>query len=375
MPRRTHKKSRNGCLECKRRHVKCDEKRPICSNCTASERDCQYGTRFLNVYSGPPLGGSSAPTTPSDAPSPTAASHPAFDGQPVNMLHAELLHSLYANTHTTFDPNRSIPWLAEIVSHSITTPYLVNEMLAFSALHLSTLRPHQRDFYHYHAAQLQTYALTIFKASNPEVTEETCVPLFLFTSVLGVHMLCDTLIYREGDFDHFMTRFVHYHRLQHGVRTVVAQAWSHLHDSPVKEAFDVGMVLYRFDGRLGPGCGKLLALIEEAKLGSELTATYQQSIQSLQACTNVANSDDAGYAQVNGVITWPAIASLDFSDHLQERRPEALVILAHYAVLLHQHRSSWLFADSGRFVIEGVNRYLGEEWEEWLRWPNQALQS
>ncbi|KAL5335192.1 hypothetical protein BJX70DRAFT_330878 [Aspergillus crustosus] len=377
MPRRAHRKSRNGCLECKRRHVKCDERRPICSNCTASERDCQYGTRFLHVYSGPPLGGSSAPTTPSDAPSPEARAPtpPAYDDQPVNMLHAELLHNLYTNTYTTFHPTRTIPWLSETVSHSITNPYLVNEMLAFSALHLSTLRPHKRDFYHYHAAQLQTHALTIFKQTNPEVSQDTCVPLFLFTSTLGIHMLCDTLIYREPDFTHFLLRFVHYLRLQHGVRTVVAEAWSLLHDSPAKEAFDDGIVLYKFNGRLGPECGKLLALIQAANLGTDLTKTYRDAIETLQACTNVTHSGDETDSKINGLLAWPVIVSLEFSDHLEMRRPEALVLLAHYAVLLHQQRDSWLFGDSGRFVIESVTRYLGEEWEEWLRWPNQALLS
>lgn len=298
-----------------------------------------------------------------------------MDDQPVNMLHAELLHNLYTNTYLTFDPNRAVFWLTEVFSHSITIPYLINEMLAFSAFHMSTLRPNQRKFYHYHAAQLQTHALTIFKETNPEVTQETCVPLFLFTSVLGIHMLCDTLIYREPDFDHFVTRFVHYLRLHHGVRTVVAQAWSLLHDSPVKEAFAVGAVVYKLDSRLEPGCGKLLALIQAANLGTELTETYKLAIQALQACTTVANHPRPDYVDINGVIAWPIIIPLEFSGHLQERRPEALVILAHYAVLLHQHRHSWLFGDSGRFIIDGVMQYLGQGWEEWLRWPQQALES
>lgn len=42
MHRRGHKKSRNGCLECKRRHMKCDETRPQCANCTTVHRACQY---------------------------------------------------------------------------------------------------------------------------------------------------------------------------------------------------------------------------------------------------------------------------------------------------------------------------------------------
>ncbi|KAL4886102.1 hypothetical protein BJY04DRAFT_213638 [Aspergillus karnatakaensis] len=375
MARRAHKKSRNGCLECKRRHVKCDEKRPICANCIASERQCEYGTQFLNNHSGSSLGGSPVTATPLEGPSPVAATSPsALDDQPVSMLHAELFQNLFTNTYTTFDPNRALPWLAEGVINSLTTPYFVNELLAFSALHLSVLQPHRKEHFQYHAARLQTHALSIFQETSPEVSKETCVQLFLFTSILGVHMLCDTLIYREGDLDHFLGRFSHYIHVHQGVRTVVFSAWPLLHDSPVKLAFEISP-LYQFDGHFGPGCGKLSALVQAANLGTELTQTYQQAIEKLQTCTNLSNAPLENYAPVNGLISWPLMVSLEFSGYLQEKRPEALVIFAHYAVLLYQHQDSWLFADFGRFIIDQVTRYLGVEWEEWLSWPRRALES
>ncbi|KAL2835323.1 hypothetical protein BJY01DRAFT_252790 [Aspergillus pseudoustus] len=41
-PRRRHKKSRNGCMECKRRRIKCDEIKPSCSRCILTRQDCIY---------------------------------------------------------------------------------------------------------------------------------------------------------------------------------------------------------------------------------------------------------------------------------------------------------------------------------------------
>ncbi|KAF4431771.1 Lysine biosynthesis regulatory protein LYS14 [Colletotrichum fructicola] len=40
--RRSHKKSRNGCTECKRRHIRCDERQPSCANCEVAERACVF---------------------------------------------------------------------------------------------------------------------------------------------------------------------------------------------------------------------------------------------------------------------------------------------------------------------------------------------
>ncbi|KAL4805910.1 hypothetical protein BDV18DRAFT_140153 [Aspergillus unguis] len=42
-PRRRHRKSRNGCMECKRRRIKCDEVKPSCSRCILTMQQCIYG--------------------------------------------------------------------------------------------------------------------------------------------------------------------------------------------------------------------------------------------------------------------------------------------------------------------------------------------
>lgn len=60
-------------------------------------------------------------------------------------LYIELFHNLHTQIRNTFDPNRSIAWLTDNVDYLITTPYLINALLAFSALHLSTTRPRQRE--------------------------------------------------------------------------------------------------------------------------------------------------------------------------------------------------------------------------------------
>ncbi|KAL4993337.1 hypothetical protein BDV10DRAFT_199702 [Aspergillus recurvatus] len=385
MARRIHKKSRNGCLECKRRHVKCDERQPICSKCSASKRLCEYGSRFLSktlqspltaLVSQAPIRAHSASTTPASPESESqsqkqspAAAPSSFPEQTVNMLLVELFHNLYTETYATFDPVRSVPCLFELIGHSITAPYLVNELLAFSALHMSTIRPHQRELYRYHAAQLQTHALSIFKETNPRVTHETCVPLFLFSAVLGIHVLCDTLIYREndGDLPTFLGRFVHLFRIYHGVRIIIHEAWFMIEDTPLGPALNLGKDLYALNGHLGPGCSKLLSLILSANL----------AIESLQACLNVvqgSEDSDERHARIHGVMTWPLLLGIEFGDLLEQGRPEALVILAHYATLLHLSRDSWLFGNSGAFVIERVTGYLGAKWREWLAWPNEILE-
>lgn len=39
-------RSRNGCITCRTRHIKCDETKPVCFNCQRSNRNCVHGQRY-----------------------------------------------------------------------------------------------------------------------------------------------------------------------------------------------------------------------------------------------------------------------------------------------------------------------------------------
>ncbi|KAH1488400.1 hypothetical protein LV164_002225 [Aspergillus fumigatus] len=382
MPRRAHKKSRNGCLECKRRHIKCNENRPICSNCTVSERVCEYGINVFKVTR--PVDWSyqstaSASLSPvTNLPSGRSSLSPnpgAPQDAPVNMLHMELFHHLYTETFPELDRRKYADHFHSIMPHLLKAPYVVNELLAFSALHLSTKHPERQGYYRTHAAQLQTHALAIFKETTLEVNQETCVPLFFFSAILGLHTLCDVLVYRDNDFDQFVDKFVHCFRIQRGVRAICGKAWGLLHQSVVKPLLADGQSLYHFDGRLGAGCEKLLRLVQAANLGATLTDIYKQAIEHLQTSTNALIAAGILAGSNHGNTAWPVLVPPEYIDLLLQRRPEALVILAHYAILLHSCRDSWMFGDGGRFLIESIRDFLGPDWTEWLEWPIKALDS
>lgn len=40
------KRTRTGCLTCRERHLKCDETKPTCNNCSKSQRDCNWGKKL-----------------------------------------------------------------------------------------------------------------------------------------------------------------------------------------------------------------------------------------------------------------------------------------------------------------------------------------
>ncbi|KAF8861970.1 hypothetical protein BDZ45DRAFT_234475 [Acephala macrosclerotiorum] len=52
--RRVHKKTRTGCTQCKRRKVKCDQRKPSCASCKRQNRKCSL--EFLTPMAFPSHG-------------------------------------------------------------------------------------------------------------------------------------------------------------------------------------------------------------------------------------------------------------------------------------------------------------------------------
>lgn len=73
------------------------------------------------------------------------------------------------------------------------------------------------------------------------------------------------------------------------------------------------------------------------------------------------------------ITRWPVTIPVGYIELLAQRRPEALVVLAHWAVLLIHHRELWFVGNSGVFIIESVSKHLGRYWEPWLEWPRSQL--
>ncbi|KAF2772032.1 hypothetical protein EJ03DRAFT_307570 [Teratosphaeria nubilosa] len=60
--RRAHQKSRNGCVHCKQRRIKCDETRPACGQCAERRWSCNYPSEDT-----PPAKRRKAPPTPPES--------------------------------------------------------------------------------------------------------------------------------------------------------------------------------------------------------------------------------------------------------------------------------------------------------------------
>jgi hypothetical protein len=70
------------------------------------------------------------------------------------------------------------------------------------------------------------------------------------------------------------------------------------------------------------------------------------------------------------VMPFPIQCPLQFVLKLKEQDPLALVILAHYAVILHWLREEHLWMRGwGKDIVDTVKHTLDKEWLDCIEWP------
>ncbi|KAK6540236.1 hypothetical protein TWF694_009051 [Orbilia ellipsospora] len=404
--RRHHKKSRNGCFECKKRHIKCDENHPICSNCGTAEIRCSFlsrdepyivqtvqaDTSYISTNSSPRAKESaSSASSISDLNvylKPTVEIDPENHSNDidsvglysVNMVHLKLFSHLSDEAfrlpdRLTGEYEGTVPGDLYL-QYASSTPFLMHQLLASSALHLSITSSDSRtrEFYQRYATGLQNRALSLFHENYPvlEVASTNFAVLFLFATSVAAHLFCETLHYHRSTLDVFIDKFAHDINVYRGVIAVVDNL-GHLRESEVTADIKMSQLLVDLPDPIGPDCNALRDMICGLDITSPQFKAYEKSIDLLQRCFDL-HKTSGDKILIAAVLTWAILIPQDYVDSLRQQQPEALVILAHYAVILHRARAFWLIEESsGRFIVESICRRLSSDWQKFIQFPNEAL--
>lgn len=291
----------------------------------------------------------------------------------VNLDHAELLmhcfkeDDIFVLSDRVGDYQGSLK-LAFDIAHQF--PYLLHELLAFSACHLATRYPHIPR-YHSLASDLQTRAVALFNASGQDITPDNCVAVLLFSTIVGQHLFADSL--RPRDFaglPAFIQRFTHCLAVQRGIFTIYQAASPVLLASPLEKFLTAGIESQRVEP-VGSDCAELTAMIYESP---RLTPTDKE------ACIRASVILQLGFDAIalapeeptHLCFKWvigvrPALKAL-----LEAMQPDAMVILAYYGLLLHMNRGAWPVGTAGAYIIGMVTDFLGRDCP-WLAYPRRRM--
>ncbi|CAI6093731.1 unnamed protein product [Clonostachys chloroleuca] len=183
-PRRIHRKSRNGCVQCKRRKIKCDESKPECGKCISFRIPCSFspspsasasggacssdishgshaerGKTSHKIRGRPRKDWSAIESSPQQESSSPASTSSSIDNNPslLNLDQAELLHHFTTTTGLSLaNPDDRDDPITRFWSHNAPlvgcgSPAVLHLCLALAARHLLYLGTglHHQNRSHY----------------------------------------------------------------------------------------------------------------------------------------------------------------------------------------------------------------------------------
>jgi Fungal specific transcription factor domain len=292
------------------------------------------------------------------------------------MDHMELLHQFCTETYKTMtpDPSQQQLWQSTAIRLALSFPFLMHEILAIAALHLAHCKPEGQSYYCTRATELQSHALHGFNTIQKNVRASNCGAILLFSSLLAVHVLADPSRSRNLNFSDYIDHFSGCINLMRGVRhVVITDWWSYLSESEFKPFFHLEQPKQPYD--IPEECRELSNLTANVDLGTESVRAYDAAIDRLHWTFALSEVPSKTHSTIKFVLAFPVQLRDNFLELLNERQPEAFVILAYYGVLLHFFRDSWIVGDSGASLIRAINALTGPHWRRWMAWPNQIIES
>ncbi|KAF4476407.1 hypothetical protein CGGC5_v014372 [Colletotrichum fructicola Nara gc5] len=350
--------------------MRCDEQRPTCFNCIKADRLCSFSSEpyTRSQDSTPGSEHRSAGASPSGS-----STCPQVIGDPdaVNMLHMELLlHFSFDVYAPEFDDSLGRPATELALKIAQTAPFLMHGVLAMSARHLSITRPEQSARYLDQAFRLQTRAIELFNATHDENSRERCMARLLFSSVLGRHILADVLHDDGLDFPSFLHRFVHGVRIHGGVKAVAAQQdWVSLLETELGPLMTRGLAADMYDKTVQPNQALQSLIAHSPNLEEEDKSACEMAIRLVDTgLHDLKDPDRVDYGR-RMMFTWSIMLPDRYVRLLERQTPEALVVLARYAIFLHFGQNFWQIGDAGSYLLRSISNHLGQAWQPWLSWP------
>ncbi|KAJ5826656.1 hypothetical protein N7447_003419 [Penicillium robsamsonii] len=422
--RRTHRKSRVGCTNCKMRRIKdrytelpetnsfqCDEKRPACANCSNHSIECGYCTAAQPSESKSPSPFQVSTDRPrskrykphryatgqleqtfklskpplSQLSRSTGAQCNVSSGsmETITLPDLKLFHHYIINTYRTMTTGAHLEnvWQTHVVQWGVKFPSLLHLILALSALHLAYEQPGLDAEYTEQADKHFTFGMRSVTSVLSELNVENCQKIYM-----SAIMIC--FIYfgrgpRPGEYLIFSDNGpAEWLVLMRGVKLILSSHHAKifsgiLEPQHIERNRDLTPEMRTALQEHTVHTERVQRLVERDLVDDEIRGMHLIVIEDLyRTMREVSERRSAGSHGVDLMdllIGWLYRLPEEMIGLLERKAPHTLVILAHWAVLLRYMDSSWFMKGWAEHLLSGISTYLPEEFRCWIEWPLQQV--
>ncbi|KAJ5584738.1 uncharacterized protein N7459_004538 [Penicillium hispanicum] len=269
-------------------------------------------------------------------------------------------------------------WQTTIPQLSLRFPSLRHGLLALSALQLAGTSPTPERRWRYLVSARENQALALAGVRldvTEDLTTAECNAHFALCCVLLVFSFAYCLIDDDDDEEEerpdVLDEFVEVFELTRWILSAMTLTVDRV------AAGDLHTLIHSRQPRpTMPDMSRLvvLSLRRQNEVEAERNPAHEKGVytQAIEHLTTSLEQLMNGGEPKDFAFCWAFRIPVRFQDLVRDRQPFALVVLAHYAVILHHLRNSWWMGDWGTRILQEIGDYLEPQWRELIGWPIDA---
>ncbi|TVY16576.1 Sterol uptake control protein 2 [Lachnellula arida] len=346
------------------------------------------------MLSGPPPA-PSIPDTPSSAPafsratpspSPSILQHSLPHGN-FTMLDLELLHSWVIDGAAAFMDYREADvhvFTTTVIQIAFQHPFLMHQILSLGALYLAHVNPQKASLYQHASDNHSAIGITLFQPQIGNMDENNCHACFAFSTHLFLLAWANqdvskpsTIFFAPTQKTDSETVNIQWVKLHRGAMQLIIQFWSVLEHGPMHVLFDdwIGLHPHREDPVEDSVRPHLDSLAEAWISGSTTMSEKEILFKTLGLLRRIFSmmSFVPQIGNLHIVMAWFSWIPDRFIVMLENKVPEALLIVSYYCVALQKMGHIFWLTGKAENLLKTVVDVLGDGWERWTRWPIEQV--
>ncbi|KAL2065260.1 hypothetical protein VTL71DRAFT_2929 [Oculimacula yallundae] len=348
---------------------------PINNNPVASTASSIASPLALTPAASPPivLHGPSAPTP----------DHSISSGGTWTLCDLELMHFYTASTSQTFSsiPARRHVYKSVITKLAFSNEFLLHEILALAALHLSHESPERRESLLDNASKHHNVALPMFRSAFQELNSRNYQACSAFGTILTIYEWASTKHVSDlffGPANSAEESTIEWVQLLRGSGQIIRYSYEELLQGPLSpilqwnhdaeiEADENPAERARFNAL------EELWDLEKLAVTTEEKEALNEALRWLKIIYTVLTNPNNDTDPASAALSWPVRVSELFLLMAKQRHPAALILLSHFCLLLNKMEDFWWIRGMSRKLLHEIHQTIGAEWEPWIAWPLQDL--
>jgi hypothetical protein len=275
-------------------------------------------------------------------------------------------------------------WRDDVPSVAFSSSCVLHALLAFSALHLARKNvERKREQCRERAAYYYSLTLPQMIASLYQVDDSSANALFVASSLLCFYNLARGP--QPGQYLAFSDEGeAEWLWLQHGARAIyrghsnaLSKGWlcgEEPNPQGTSQHKSNGIPTPIFPQGFDVQTNKLQTFASTLFAEDGTFQKYTVAIDELQRCySDTFSAYDNPTSLTRAVFAWFYRLEPGFVAALKTKRPFALIVYAHFTVMIHQARHVWYMEGWGPHIMGGMHRNLDAGYMDWLVWPCQAI--